>query len=127
MHQSKVAIRDLNRRMGFSPQLPHRFNYFRHTASIGRVIVAQPSAIGIYWKFSNPGNQITVGDKGPALTLFTESQILKLYDNSNRETVVERRVFYISRDDTRLLECNLARADSCRRCYIDSSSSESLD
>jgi hypothetical protein len=47
MHQSKVAIRDLNRRMGVSPQLPHRFNYFRHTASIGRVIVAQPSTIGI--------------------------------------------------------------------------------
>src|ERR1700730_14285404 len=89
----QVAILDLNGGVGFAPQLAHRLDYLGQTAAVGRMVVAQPTAIGVERQFAGAGDQIAVGYKPAALSLLAEAEILDLHQDGDRKAVVDRGVF----------------------------------
>ena len=59
--------RNLHLRMRFATQLPHHLDDLGHAATVGRMIAAEPAAIGAERQFADTGNQIAVGDELAAL------------------------------------------------------------
>src|SRR5271155_2135868 len=47
LRERQIAILDLHRRMRLAAQLTHRFNDLGHAAAIGRMVVAQSTAVGV--------------------------------------------------------------------------------
>ncbi len=79
MGNSKITVRDLNGRMRLSSKLAHGFNYFRHAASVGGMVIAKPAAVRIKGELSDTGDEIAIGDKFATLSFGAKPEILKLH------------------------------------------------
>ena len=67
VRQREVAVLHLHRRMRLAAQLAHRLDHLGHAAAIGRMVVAQPAAVGVERQLADAGDQIAVGDELAAL------------------------------------------------------------
>ena len=113
--------------MRFAPQLPHRLDDLRHSAAIGRVVVAQAAAVGVERKLADTRDQVAVGDECAAFALFAKSEIFELDQNGDGEAVIDGSIFDVGRRDAGLGERE--RAGACRRGgrQVDASSHRMLD
>src|SRR5215472_6616164 len=71
----QVAILDLHRWVRLTAQLAHRLDHLGQPAAVGRMVVAQPAAIGVERQFSGARDQVAVGYEFAALALFAEAEI----------------------------------------------------
>ena len=99
LRQSEVAILHLHRRMRLAAQLPHRLDHLGHAAAVGRVVVAQPAAVGVERQSAGAGNQIAIGDELAAGALGAEAEVFELDDDGDGEAVIDRDVFDVGRRD----------------------------
>src|ERR1700743_787848 len=90
VRQRDIAIAHLHRGMRLAAQLAYRFDDLGEPATVRRVIVAQPAAIGIERQLADARNQIAVGDELAALALLAKAEVFDLHHDSDREAVVDR-------------------------------------
>ena len=77
MGEREVAVGDLHRRVRLAAQLAHGLDDLRHAAAVGRVVVAQPAAVGVERQRADAGDEGAVGDEAPALALLAEAEVLE--------------------------------------------------
>ena len=98
----EVAVLYLHGGVGLAAQLAHRLDHLGDAAAVGRVVVAQPAAIGVEGQLADAGDQVAVGDEIAALALLAEAEVLDLHQHGDGEAVVDRGVFDVGRLDARL-------------------------
>ena len=76
--QRERTVSDLHGGVRLATQLPNRFDDLGHAAAIGRMVVAQSTAVGVERKVAETGDQVPVTDEWAAGALRAESQVLQL-------------------------------------------------
>jgi NAD(P)-dependent dehydrogenase (short-subunit alcohol dehydrogenase family) len=63
VRQRQAAVRHLHLRVRLAAQLAHGLDDLGHAAAVGRVVVAQPAAIGVEGQLADARDQVAVGDE----------------------------------------------------------------
>ena len=69
--------------MRFAAQLAHRLDHFCHAATVSRVGVAEPAALGIEGQLAAARDQVAVGDEATAIAFPAEAEILELHEHGD--------------------------------------------
>src|SRR5437867_10467845 len=78
--------------MGLAAELAHGLDDLGHAAAVGRMVVAEPAAVGVERQPTDAGDEIAVSDELAALALLAEAKVLQRHQHSDREAVVDRGV-----------------------------------
>ena len=77
VRERQVAVRDLHLRVRLAAQLAHGLDDLGDAAAVGRVVVAQPAAVGVERQLADAGDEVAVGDEPAALALRAEAEVLE--------------------------------------------------
>src|SRR3954467_6774699 len=76
VHERDLRVGNLHGRLGLTAQLSHRLDDLRDATAVGRVVIAQPPAVGVERQSTVRSHQGTVRDEAPALALLAEPEVL---------------------------------------------------
>ena len=99
--QCKLQVGHLNGGVSRASELPHRLNDLGDSASIGGMVVAQSTAVGVDGERALPSNQLAIGHQTPTLTFRTKPQVFELHQRGDGETVINGCVANIGGLDSR--------------------------
>src|SRR5438093_5621448 len=91
-----VAVLHLHLGMRLAAELAHGLDHLRHATAVGRMVVAEPAAVGVEGQPADARDQVAVGHELAALPLLAEAEILERHDHGDREAVVDRRVLDVA-------------------------------
>ena len=119
VRQREVAVLHLHLRMRLAAQLAHRLDHLGDAAAVGRMVVAEPAAIGVERQLADARDQVAVGHERAALALLAEAEVLELHQHGDGEAVVDRGVLDVGGLDARLGEGRRAATARARVGQID--------
>src|SRR5689334_6484207 len=119
VRERDVAVLHLDFGMSLTAELSNRLDHLRETAAIGRMVVAEPAAVGVERQLADARDQVAVGDELAALPLRRKAQILERDQHGDREAVVDRYVLDVGMRHAGLGERRGSGPDRARVGQVD--------
>src|SRR5579863_4453548 len=89
IHECKLTIRNLNRRMCLPAQLAYRLNELRNSPAVCGVVVTERSPVRVDRQIADAGDQVAFRNEAATVSLQAKAEILELDQHADREAVIE--------------------------------------